>query len=131
MVNNQFLLKQKRDAQRLLIAIMPESMTVSTPVVVSDGFGGTMPDPAGSVTTSSLTYRVFHDSGQVQELGESPAGLSTNLGRAIMTDYNNDLTAAEGATITSSGRSYRIGKVDTLQMFGGVFGYQAPLIEES
>jgi hypothetical protein len=130
-VNNKNLLKQKRIAQTELINIMPESMTVNVPVMVSDGFGGTIPDPAGTTDEVTIKYRVFHEQSGPAGLSESPGGLSTNLLRAIMSDWKNDLTAAANGTITSAGKNYRIGVVDTLQMFGGVFGYQAPLIEES
>lgn len=98
--------------------------------LISDEFGGTMPNTAGVAVNSKMTVRISHQRNQVPANELKNTGLSTNLSRFILADYKTVIT--EGFEISAyAGKKYKIGAVDTLIKYGGTIGYQAPLIEGS
>lgn len=129
-MNNDNLLKQARKAIISKIALSPSIITMISYPLISDGFGGTMPNPNGTAVTSTKTVRISHQRNQVPINELKSTGLSTNLSRFILSDYKTPLT--EGHEVSShGGKKYKIGVVDTLEKFGGIIGYQAELIEGS
>lgn len=129
-MNNANLLRQARKAIMQKIALSPSVINMITTPLVSDGFGGTIPDPFGVPTSVSKTVRISHQRSQVPENETKNTGLSTNLSRFVLSDYKTLLT--EGCEISSyAGKKYKIGVVDTLENYGGIIGYEAPLIEGS
>jgi len=89
--------------------------------------GGQVPDPTGTVTTEDIYCRITHERSTVPQDTTTPAGLSTNLQRMIMADWNNEPTA--GDLFEWNGHQWEVGPVDPVMQFGGVVGYQAPLKE--
>ena len=97
--------------------------------MIDDGSGdGTLvPDYKGIPTPIKMTVRLSHERRQAPDFSPVQAGFSTNLSRFIMTDYKTEIY--RGDYFEAIDRGWRIGPVDTLEKFGGVIGYQAPLIE--
>lgn len=126
-MNNKSQLKQQRKMQIDLINVSPETMAIVTYNQIDNGFGVMVDNLSSPLGTVTLKYRVFHEQKRPDGNSESPGGFSTNLSRAIMTDYLNDLTQAQDLSITYEGAKYKIGAVDPLKKFEGVYGYQAPL----
>ena len=121
------MLSQQKKAQTQLINVSLEDSTMLVKAQVDNGFGVLVDNPADAGTEVKIKYRVFHEKAGPNGDKESPAGLSTNLSRAIMTDYKN--VPQVNAVITYESKKFRIGRVDPLKKFGGIYGYQAPLIE--
>jgi hypothetical protein len=129
-MNNANLLRQARKAIIHKIALSPSTITIISYPLISDGFGGTMPNPMGTAISSSKTVRISHQRNQVPENELKNTGLSTSLSRFILSDYKTPLT--EGTDVSSYlGKKYKIGAVDSLEKYGGIIGYQAELIEGS
>jgi hypothetical protein len=121
-------LKQTRDAQRKIIRENPSRITLSRQPTTTDPITGeTVQDPTGTPTTHSIWCRITHERRMVADNEQNPAGLSTNLQRMIMTDWEN--IPQENDTFTWNGRGYQVGPVDPIWKFGGIVGYQAPLME--
>lgn len=127
---NNNLLRQARKAIQHKIKLSPTVLNMITLPLISDGFGGTMPNPSGPPVDVPIKVRVSHERNQVPKNEEKNTGLSTNLSRFVSSDYKTVIT--EGLEISSyEGKKYKIGAVDTLEKYGGIIGYQAPLIEGS
>ncbi len=121
-------LKQQRSGFTRNINIDPIIISVSRITsLVSDGVGGLVEDPYATPTVVSLTVRVVHEQKNPEPVSEGSAGLSSNLGRMVLSNYKNEI--AQYDVIPYEGRNYKIGIVDPLRKFGGVYGYQAPLVE--
>lgn len=102
-------------------------ITYSKPLI-DDGMGGLIEDPYGTPVADETRYvRLSHEMSTVPKEGTVPAGVSTNLQRFIISDYQTVIT--EGETFEAIGKEWRIGPVDTLYASGGIIGYQAPLME--
>lgn len=125
---NQSMLTQIRKAHQTQININPEFIIIYRPVMVDDHSGGVCEDPSGAKTPVNIKCRISHEKSGPDMDENKSAGLSTNLSRFIITDYLNIIYKGDQFT-DSYGRSWKIGPVDTLDKFGGVTGYQAPLIE--
>jgi hypothetical protein len=102
-------------------------ITLSRRPWIDDGYGEQTLDVDGTPTSHRVKCRIFHERSQIPDDNETPAGISTNLQRAIMTDYKNIIK--EHDTFTWIGSEWEIGPVDTVVQFGGTVGYQAPLRE--
>lgn len=89
--------------------------------------GETVRNQAGTKTSYPIYARIAHEREQVPINMETPAGLSTNLSRFIITDYNQ--APVEHDTFTWQGKDWEVGPVDEVVIFGSVIGYQAPLKE--
>jgi len=128
-MSNKDFLKQARDGVKRLIKESPTKITINRQALVDDGSGdGTLvPDPFGTPEAVSMTVRLSHERRQAPDFEPVQAGFSTNLARFIMTDYKTEIY--RGDYFEAIDRGWRIGPVDTLIKFGGVVGYQAPLIE--
>lgn len=121
-------LSQLRSAQTRKVNINPLTVNISRiTATVSDGVGGQVEDPYGTPVPGSLTVRVCHEKKGPMGDESSPVGLSTNLGRMIISNYKNK--PLQGDIIPFEGINYKVGVVDPLIKFGGLIGYQAPLIE--
>lgn len=121
-MSNKRFLKQARRGFKQLIDENRETMTIAISADPSD--------PWASETNPEFTGRISHESSrQAPDLTENPAGLSTNLNRFLLVEYDVDFLQ-EGAIITdSSSRKWKLGPIDPLVKFGGVHGYQTPLEE--
>lgn len=125
---NFSLLSQKRKAITAQINLNPEFIIIYRATMVDDHSGGMVEDPTGAKTPYNIKCRISHEQSGPDMDDNKSSGLSTNLSRFIMTDYMNIIFKGDQFT-DSYGRSWRIGPVDLLDKFGGVAGYQAPLIE--
>lgn len=126
-VTNRVFLAHARRAVKALINESPESIIIQRQPMADDGFGGQVPDPFADPVTVNLKVRISHERSQPASLDSTSAGLSTNLQRFIMTDHKADIQA--GDVFEALGRSWRVGPIDPLMKFGGVTGYQAPLMD--
>lgn len=127
MSGNASALKQALAGIAAKIQENPTTIIILRQPMVDDGFGGTIPDPFGTATENVYTVRLSHERSQVPENEPVPAGLSTNLQRFILTDHLADIRQDD--VFDALGRSWKIGPVDPLYAYGGVKGYQAPLLE--
>ena len=118
------MLRQARNGIRVQIDTVPDTITITRPTQVVDGFGGYM--PGTGTTTLTVKVRISHRYGTVQELVASPNGLDTGFGLFLLTDHNT--IPVEGDKFTARGRTFRVGPVNALIEFGGVIAYEAPLI---
>lgn len=95
--------------------------------MVDDGFGGTVENPYDSGTPTTLKCRLFLDKRGPEGYEGNSIGLDAFGSWGILSDYKNEIF--ENDTFEARGRRYRIGVVTELNRFGGIVGYQAPLIE--
>lgn len=123
------LLKQSRDGVKKVINESPENILIVRQPMTDDGFGGQVPDPFGTATEHNYKVRISHERGNPSILTDTSAGMSTNLQRFILADYQTDIK--HGDVFEAIGRSWKIGPVDPLKKFGGVIGYQASLTDAS
>lgn len=123
---NRTLLKQARFGYKKLIQESPTTITLRRLPLVDDGFGGFVEDPLGIPLETSKTVRIAHERAIISKVGESPSGLQTDLSRYLLWEHNVDIR--ENDTFDEI-QGYRVGKPDPLKKFGGIYGYQAPLIE--
>jgi hypothetical protein len=121
------LLKQARDGVKKVINESPENILIVRQPMTPDGFGGQVPDPFGTATEHNYKVRISHERGNPSILTDTSAGMSTNLQRFILADYQADIK--HGDVFEAIERSWKIGPVDPLKKFGGVIGYQAPLTD--
>lgn len=121
-------LKQVRKGFKKVIAVSKHLITMNRfPVTTDPITGKQVPDPTGVKKAHSIYCRITHERGQVPDDRETPAGISTNLGRMIMADWLNIFY--EHDTFTWESKEWEAGPVDPVIQFGGVVGYQAPLKE--
>ena len=118
-------LKQARKGQTALVNTDRQNLNVS---VSGDP---TIPKgwPGNSPTVKSFTGRIAHERSIVPDLNPGTAGLSTNLQRFLSVEYNVD-SLQKGDIITDqNSKQWKLGAVDPLERFGGIFGYVASLTE--
>ena len=121
-------LTQRRKAIQQKIKENPTAIISYTKPMVDDGMGGMIEDPFGDPVAADTRYvRLSHEMSSVPKNGTVPAGVSTNLQRFILSDFQTVIT--EGETFEAIGKEWRVGPVDTLYASGGIIGYQAPLME--
>jgi len=122
-------LTQRRKAIQQKIKENPTAIITYSKSMIDDGMGGLIEDPYGTPVPDDTRYvRLSHEQGMsVPKQGTVPAGVSTNLQRFILSDYQTVIT--EGETFEAIGKEWRIGPVDPLYASGGIIGYQAPLME--
>jgi hypothetical protein len=128
-MNQKQRLKQARKGIKFSINESPETGIIYRKSLKSDGFGGLIEDPFGEEEINIIKYRLSHEKKLPGNYEPSPAGFTSNYQRFILVDYEtiiyeNDVFESEQAQ-----KRYKIGVVDPLIKFGGVIGYQAPLIE--
>jgi len=124
-VNNPAALAQLRKGFDAQIAMSPDVVTGSRLPMIDDGFGGTVPDPAGTPVPFTIEGRLSHERNGVNSVHEVPSGLDTALSLFLQWRWN--VTVKEGEVITARGRQFRVGVVDPIKKFGGVYCNQAPL----
>lgn len=118
-------LKQLRDSIKKQIKENESSITGTRLPLISDGFGGMMPDPSGTATNYTAKVRISHERPAVQENEINPVGLSTSFGKFVETDYS--CPCQEYDVINDGTDNYKVGPVDQLVRYGGVFASNAPL----
>jgi len=125
---NKIMLKQAREGFKRNIAVNRSRITLTRQPTTTDPITGEqVADPTGTATTHTIYCRITHERSQVPENEANPAGLSTNLQRMIMTDWEN--IPQENDTFTWNEIGWEVGPVDPVIQFGGIIGYQAPLQE--
>lgn len=127
--NNRAFLKQSRDGIKKHIDESPSIITVWRKAMKDDGFGGTVEDPFSDPSDDTFKARLSHEQKGPELSNEVPPGLSTNLSRFILVDYETTIYEGDYFKDAILNKSYRIGPVDPLVKFGGIIGYQAPLLE--
>ena len=126
-MSNAMALKQMRNSIKTKIRKSPETITISRMPLIDDGFGGTIENPYGTPVETIMKVRISHEQSGPSKMESSSVGVSTNLQRFILTDYNSVIYKDE--TFTAIGKTWKIGAVDTLKRHDGIIGYQAPLID--
>lgn len=124
-MSNKMALKQLRDSIKKQIKESKSTITGSREPTISDGFGGTMPDPSGTPTIYTANVRISHERVAVQENQTNPVGLSTSFSKFLLTDYF--CPCQENDKINDGTDNYKVGPVDQLVRYDGVFASQAPL----
>lgn len=124
---NRLRLAQLRRSYKTLIDRNPTTITIERMPMVDDGFGGEIEDPFGTPEVAAIKCRLSHERAIVPDNNSAPSGLSTNLQRYITVAHDVDIF--EGDVFTALEKDWKIGPVDPLVKFGGVYGYQAPLVE--
>jgi hypothetical protein len=119
-------LNQARRGIKKLIDQNKSSIIISRQAMVDDGFGGLVPDPLGVPTEINVTCRLSHDQIKPGSISESPAGVTSDPIRYILTDHNQDIQ--ENDIFEAIDKTWKIGIVDQLYAFGGLIGKQAPVI---
>jgi aconitase B len=121
------LVAQARDAIQRTIDENPSTVILMRAPLVDNGFGKMVPDPTAVKVPTELRCRLSHESRGPVSLQPASVGLSTNLARFILVNWQTVIE--EGDTFEALGRGWKIGAVDPLVSFGAVTGYQAPLVE--
>lgn len=122
-------LAQERDGIKKKIDENPTTIIVYRVPLISDGFGGMIPNPFGTEAQHVFRVRISHERKGPDANVQNPAGLSTGLSRFILADHKSGIE--EGDLFDAIGMAWRIGPVDPLYSHGGIKGYQAPLFEAS
>lgn len=125
-VNNRMMLGQMREAFAFHIAQSPDTVSIRRRPLVPDGFGGMVTDPFGATTVVTMVARLAHERFGVQDQQVQPVGLDTAMSLFIIWPW--DLTVNENEIIEARGRLFKVGVPDALKKFGGIQGWQAPLI---
>jgi len=121
-------LKQARTGFKKNVAVNRSRITLTRQPMTTDPITGELvPDPTGTATTEDIYCRITHERSIVPQDTSNSAGLSTNLQRMIMADWENEPTA--GDLFDWNGHQWEVGPVDLVVQFGGTVGYQAPLKE--
>lgn len=126
MANNRMALAQLR---RGITAKINESLSTITGEripMVDDGFGGQTIDPSGTPVEYSARVRISHERISVQDNESTPVGFSSSLGLFLLTDYSGPCQENDQVT-DQNGRVYKVGPIDQLVRFGGVYATQTPL----
>lgn len=105
----------------------PETIIFWRKPLVDDGCEGLVVDPFGDPVPYTVKCRLSHERKFPGNYDPAAVGFSTNLARFILSNWNNPLI--EDDTFEAIGKEFRIGAVDILKKFGGIIGFQAPLIE--
>lgn len=121
------LLKQAKDMIRRSINESPTTITLTVYPTKDNSFGEQVPDLDAAGTEISRVVRISHESGVVSKFQTYDAGLDSNNGLFLLADHTFD--GIEGQTFTYDSRTWRIGNLDTLRKFGGVYGYIGQLIQ--
>lgn len=83
------------------------------------------PNPFSGTTTLSFTGRLSHERAGVRPVEQVPSGLDTALSLFLQWAWN--VTVNENEIINARGRLFKVGAVDPIKKFGGVYCNQAPL----
>lgn len=125
-INRQALIQQ-RNAIKQMIKESPENITIFYKNMVSDGMGGEVEDPTGTEIQDLILCRLDHERKFPGNYNTAPVGLSTNLARFILTDWETEIFV--NGHFSAIDKEFRIGAVDPIIKYGGIIAYQAPLIE--
>jgi len=126
-VINTLALRQARDMIQGIIDESPVSVIVYRDVFIDNGFDRLVADPFHVGAPQNLRGRISHEKKAVEAVATTSAGLSTALSRYFLTNHKTEIR--EGEVFEAIGKRWRIGPVDVLRKFGGIVGYQAPLVE--
>lgn len=125
-INRQALIQQ-REAVKRMIKESQEDISISYLPMTSDGMSGEVEDPSGVPVIETLSCRIDHERKFPGNYNTASVGLSTNLARFILTDWEHPIYV--NGTFTAIGKGFKIGAVDPIKKYGGIIAYQAPLIE--
>lgn len=115
------LLKQARRGQTALVSENRQTMSVE--------ISGDPADPWSAATTKEFSGRISHERSGPVDLAPGTAGLSTNLVRFLSVEYTVDFLIVGSLITDQNGKKWKLGPVDPLEKFGGIYGYQIPLEE--
>lgn len=107
----------------------PSTIILYRKPMTTSKLGGQVVNPFGTDIESIVKCRISHEKASVPVNKEVPVGFSTNLERFIETDYLNPIYEGEIFEYEPLGKSFRIGPVDQLRASGGIYGYNATLME--
>lgn len=129
MNHNRMKINQARRGIQFTIDESPETVIVYRRAMIDDGFGGLVENPNSDEEAYTITCRLSFERKTVGQLNQSPAGFSTNLQKFILVNYQTTIYENDTFESNDNYKQYKIGAVQPLIKFGGVIGYQAPLIE--
>ena len=118
---NKSLLAQARKGQDYLIKENPETFTYTknnTPTIPI-GWDGS------STTAYTFEGRLSHETSIIPQAEGNQAGMSTNLKRFFTCGYLIDYLQRDDIITDSKGKDWKLGVIDPLEKFGGIYGYQA------
>ena len=122
------ILTQARSGFKDLISINKQKITLERKPYATDPITG---DPVIDPTATPVEYKIYarltHERIAVPTNQARPSGLSTNLQRFIICDYQT--TIQEHDLFNFGSKRFEIGPVDTVEVCGEIIGYQAPLTE--
>ncbi len=124
-MNLKPLLKQARQGQKSLVNESPETVTYRKNNTSNLPIGW-----AGSdYTDIDIKVRISHERSVAAENVPTPAGMSTNLQRFMTWTHEIDYLQINDIITDSKGKKWKLGAIDPLEKFGGIYGYQCPLEE--
>lgn len=118
-------LNQAKESIVKLIAESPSIASFSYVPIVDNGYGTMIPDPTVTSVTIKERVRLSHEKIGIQTNEETPAGLGSSYSMFILTKPDSKIS--ENLVITADGMKWKVGVVDKLKKFGGVYGLHAPL----
>lgn len=122
--------EQCRKAYLAAIRVNPTQVRIQRRAVISDGFGGFVPDYGDASPTEIVeTVRISHEQASVPAGGSAPVGIATTFGLYAMLPWNSQ--AKQGEEIVAGARRWRLGVIDSHIIMGEVYGKRAPVIETS
>lgn len=115
------LLKQARNGMKALINENSQVLSIALSADPTDPWAGT--------TAPTFRGRISHDKPGPDNLSKGNAGLSANLDRFLSVEYDVDFLVVGSIITDQNSKDWKLGAVDPLEKFGGIYGYQVQLEE--
>ncbi len=120
----------QRESIASLIRESPTTAIIRRKKSIPNGLGGTTLDPYCEAVDIKVTFRVAHERRQPPEIGAVNGAFFTSDHHRIATwEWNTDIREGDAYMDVDIGKRFVFGLVDALRKFGGIVGYQAPLME--
>jgi hypothetical protein len=120
MGNSQYL-AQARQGSLANINVNPQPLSI---LVLTDP---QYPKKGG--IPKCFTGRISNRTRTIADLNESPAGLSTDLGKMLLVYYDVCFLEAGNIITDQNGKEWKLGAITPNEKFGGVVSYQIQLEE--
>jgi hypothetical protein len=119
---SDMMYKQVKNGFDNNIKLNESTISITRKALVDDGNGNLVPNPYdSSPTVVSRKCRLSHERNNPEPLGEVPSGFDSGLYRMILWSTDQDIQENDRFD------DYRVGPVDSLSIYGKVYGYQASL----
>ncbi len=127
---NDAAMWEERDRIKHLVDESPTVTVMFRRKLIPNRLGGMTTDPYGEPAEVIVRFRIAHDRQSPPEIGSQNGAFFTSDHNRIATwEWNTDIKEGDAFTDSDLDKRFVFGQVDALRKFGGIVGYQAPLME--